>query len=184
MVDIPSFYRSSRDQSLAARRQMRTNVQYCGRPRWTAHNEGTTRFVREPVDDEQFRNRVVGGEAIQQTLAGVVVLAGPTRIGEYLGFPVFEREPQNVAFASGQTSQLCKACAFELKQILVFFLIVGPAMDLTRPFSLLGKRRRSQQRCTEVDGQDAHGYLCSHPVEAIVHNFARSQCLAKPPAAL
>ena len=140
--------------------------------------------MREPVDDKQFRDRIVGGEAILKTLSRVMLLASSTFVRECLGLPIFERELQNVTVARGQTSQLRETRAFELDQILVFFGIVGLAMDLSCHFSLLAKRRHCKQRCTEHNGQDAHGTSISHPVENIASTFARSLCLAKPLAAL
>src|SRR5215467_12732278 len=98
---------------------MRPDIQCCARPCSTAHNERTGGYVREPVDDKQFRDRIVGGEAILKTLSRVVLLASSTFVRERLGFPIFEREPQNVAVARGQTFQLRETHAFELDQILV-----------------------------------------------------------------
>jgi hypothetical protein len=102
-----------------------------------------------------------------------VLSAGSTFVRECLGFPIFECELQDVAVARSQTSHLRVTRAFELDQILVFFVIVRPAMDLSCPFSLLSKGRRCKQRCTEHDGQDAHATSISHPVENIASNFAR-----------
>src|SRR5262249_36576660 len=92
---------------------MRPDIQCCARLCSTAHNERTGGFIRKPVDDKQFRERIVGGEAILKTLSRVVFLASSTFVRECLGFPIFERELQNVAVARGQTSQLRETRAFE-----------------------------------------------------------------------